>query len=335
MPDPQPSPSSPQNRLGDPVAQCPLKAKSHVIEVLVVDSNDKPVADCAVELRRNEDEAAGSLTGPSGMVRFVGLDGAPCKLSLYQLDPTAWESDGAKAIPQGLPCQPPWESISTPKPKPAFDHEVEEGESVSQLSERFGIPTQTIWSDPANQELSSHTRTSYVLNPGDKLHIPERGVRYMDVSVDKRYRIKCRGAMEILRVRYLNLDKTPRSGAPYLLRLVEGGGLAPLDRTGNSTGDGVIEEFVPASLSRAELLVGPADDRQCHIVQVGYLDPVTTIPGVQARLDNLGYYCTDDDGTLGPATRMALEAFQIDNDLDITGVPDSATQDALRKVHRS
>jgi hypothetical protein len=51
--------------------------------------------------------------------------------------------------------------------------------------------------------------------------------------------------------------------------------------------------------------------------------------GVQRALRERGYFDGDIDGLLGPETGTAIEAFQRDQGLDATGLPDAETLQAL------
>jgi len=53
------------------------------------------------------------------------------------------------------------------------------------------------------------------------------------------------------------------------------------------------------------------------------------IETIQVRLADLGYDAGEVDGLLGPRTRAALRAFQADQGLPATGLPDGNTQHAL------
>ena len=63
----------------------------------------------------------------------------------------------------------------------------------------------------------------------------------------------------------------------------------------------------------------------------GYQDlpPDQVIANVQGALQDLGYYLDEIDGVLGPTTRAALESYQQDNGLPVTGLIDPETLQAL------
>jgi len=65
------------------------------------------------------------------------------------------------------------------------------------------------------------------------------------------------------------------------------------------------------------------------IYTYGNLLPDQVIYNVQRALKDLGYYTGPLNSSLGPATRAAISAFQEDNDLEITGVVDAPTVEAL------
>ena len=63
----------------------------------------------------------------------------------------------------------------------------------------------------------------------------------------------------------------------------------------------------------------------------GYQDlpPDQVIANVQGALQDLGYYLDEIDGVLGPTTRAALESYQQDNGLPVTGLIDPETLQLL------
>ncbi|MCL5270484.1 MAG: peptidoglycan-binding protein [bacterium] len=86
-----------------------------------------------------------------------------------------------------------------------------------------------------------------------------------------------------------------------------------------------------------------APDRRIKItypLQIGRLDPIQEeapdkycTPGVQARLNNLGFEAGSVDGVSGPISQKAIKRFQRRMSLSETGQADDATQSALYKLH--
>jgi hypothetical protein len=63
-------------------------------------------------------------------------------------------------------------------------------------------------------------------------------------------------------------------------------------------------------------------------------EPDSEIMAAQIRLKELGLYRDEIDGLNGPATRKAVERFQADNDLRVSGELDDNTTDALKSNDR-
>ena len=72
-----------------------------------------------------------------------------------------------------------------------------------------------------------------------------------------------------------------------------------------------------------------AYDYDGPIFTYGNLLPDQVIVNVQRALQDLGYFGGTVSGSLSPATRRAISAFQQDNGLDINGVVDGPTVYAL------
>jgi hypothetical protein len=103
------------------------------------------------------------------------------------------------------------------------------------------------------------------------------------------------------------------------------------DQTGTTDGDGVLRVFIPPDASSGKLTIGP--DEQVYELDFGKLQPIDTIEGVQARLNNLGYPCGPANGEMNDETRTALERFQRRFLLEPTGEIDDATREKLVEVH--
>jgi Putative peptidoglycan binding domain len=69
------------------------------------------------------------------------------------------------------------------------------------------------------------------------------------------------------------------------------------------------------------------------IYGVNGLEPDQIVAGVQAKLQQLGYYTYAIDGKMGPLTRAALARYQTDHRMNITAGIDPATLNALGIVH--
>jgi peptidoglycan hydrolase-like protein with peptidoglycan-binding domain len=70
-----------------------------------------------------------------------------------------------------------------------------------------------------------------------------------------------------------------------------------------------------------------------YALNIGKLDPVTEIAGVQERLKNLGYLGDAADGVLTENTKAALRAFQEKHHLEADGEITEQTRNKLAELH--
>ena len=129
--------------------------------------------------------------------------------------------------------------------------------------------------------------------------------------------------------RWLNLELRDSTGAPladraYALTLPDG-----TRREGKLDPDGCLHEPVPEGME--QLLLDVAERRLA--LDVAGMPAHDTLEGAQERLNHLNYFVGKVDGELGRFTKTALERFQRDHDLPITGELDEATSHCLREEH--
>jgi hypothetical protein len=129
--------------------------------------------------------------------------------------------------------------------------------------------------------------------------------------------------------RWLNLELRDSTGAPladrgYALTLPDG-----TRREGTLDAEGCLHEPVPEDA--AQLWLDVAERR--ILLDVAGMPAPDTIEGAQERLNHLNYFVGKVDGELGRFTRTALERFQRDHGLPVSGVLDEATSGQLRGEH--
>lgn len=131
-------------------------------------------------------------------------------------------------------------------------------------------------------------------------------------------------------LRWLNLELTDSTGAPlgdreYALLLPDG-----TRREGRLDAQGCLHEPVPAGTA-GPLLLDVAERR--ITLDVAGMPAHDTVEGVQERLNHLNYFVGKVDGELGRFTKLALERFQRDHALPVTGRLDAETVERLRGEH--
>ena len=205
-----------------------------------------------------------------------------------------------------------------------INHTVCQGDSVISLSETHGLFAVTIWNDPGNTGLRQKRADMNVLMPGDVVVIPDKRQRLEKRPTGQTHRFRRKGIPAIFRFQIFDMH-IPRASQHYTLT-VDG-----VELRGTTDGSGILEQYIPAQAKEGKLVIG--DDKFQLNFQFGYLDPVNELSGIQKRLNNLGYDCGTEDGTLNDATTQALLAFQRASDLPRTGEADAATKKKLEEIH--
>ena len=94
---------------------------------------------------------------------------------------------------------------------------------------------------------------------------------------------------------------------------------------------GKVEIWIPPNAKEGKITF--RDSGEEYELQLGELDPVTEITGVQARLCNLGFYEGQIDGKMSEGLENSIRDFQKKKDLDPTGKLDESFRQKLEKVY--
>jgi len=198
---------------------------------------------------------------------------------------------------------------------------------ILSLAKRYRRLPGQIWNAPENAELRGR-RKQNVLLPGDRVFVPDVTCKQVDAASEMRHRFKLKTPRTVLKVRLLRGDQ-PRANLDYAIQ-IEGESFR-----GKTAADGTLEVRIPADARQGALrLLDPAGE-EFYPLQLGSLNPVDDVTGVQARLNHLGFACGAVDGKLGPRTRGAVAAFQRASGMRPTGEIDDATRSKLVERHGS
>jgi len=200
-------------------------------------------------------------------------------------------------------------------------YEVQRGDCLANIAARFKTTWKALWD--ANPALRELRKQPGVLYPGDIVEIPSTPVPVFVVETNKVHTFIVTRPVHDLRVRFAAGHEHPYANTSIRLE-IDGA----LQET-TTDGDGFATFKIPAGAREGKAYLG--DDEFGFPVRFGDLDPVDTDTGLQARLRHLGYYMNEVDNDVGPWTRRALLAFQLDASLDPTGEYDDATRRELEK----
>jgi putative peptidoglycan binding protein len=212
-------------------------------------------------------------------------------------------------------------------------HTVQPGEHAARVATHYGFgDADTVWKHPHNAELRQQRGTPDVLQPGDQLYIPDRETRTVKGATEQRHRFTVTVQRARIRIVLENVLGEPLRSVPCELHI--GKDTIPL----TSNAHGIVEHQIPIAAEVAELVVRDAaapDGVRRIPIFIGHLDPVTSVSGQAARLNNLGYAAGTGVGPDAELLRAAIEEFQCDHRLAVDGRCGPATQKKLVAVHGS
>jgi hypothetical protein len=213
-----------------------------------------------------------------------------------------------------------------------FTHVVKQGDCLLRIAVQYGFADwRTIYEHGDNADFRKKRPNPNVIFPGDKIAIPDKDEKALDVPSGAKHRFTVKLLHTMLRVLIKDENDEPLAGKQFELKL---GGET---YEGATNGEGILEQKVPETDEEGELTVWATDDKEAARyfwnVRVGHLDPVEEVHGVQQRLNNLGFYCGDADGEMSEDLRLALRGFQDIAGIEKTGAIDDATRSKLVEMH--
>ncbi len=168
-------------------------------------------------------------------------------------------------------------------PAGSGNYSVEDGDSIESIAFKHGFFPETLWRLPENAGLAAARKDRNVLLPGDSVYVPKPRLATYNGSTDHRYRVRRTGVPSKFRLQVLD-DAIPLAGASYVFTY------KGCQKKGTLDGSGRFEEFIPADLAEASLLVKSETNTLHYRLRFGFLYPIESTVGVKQRLANLGYY---------------------------------------------
>jgi hypothetical protein len=211
-------------------------------------------------------------------------------------------------------------------------HVVKQGEWLQQIARLYGFASwRTLYDHPDNEPLRDKRPDPDLLFPGDEVIIPDKQ-RKDSIDPDAPYRVVLgRKETELLRFQPRLDDGQSLAGKSYQLKL----GSVTHNETVPSTG--IIEHPLAEDATQAELTVTLDDGLAVTwVLQLGGIDPIETLSGIQTRLRNLRYYfgaIATADGDPDLETQAAIRAFQKDQGSTIDGQVSADLRTKLQEVH--
>ncbi|RJS15378.1 peptidoglycan-binding protein [Corallococcus sp. H22C18031201] len=313
------------------VAPCPLQKRPGQVEVVVVDDQETPLANVALELaKRTEDEAVCLRTDEHGVAVFKGLDEGRYRLRLLDVEPALWRVLGQLPLPKREGSKAPaWGALSKP---PSLTWTCDGTESVSVLAARLGVQPSRLRDAQSGQSLAAEVPPL----SGTRVAVSAFTREWKEVDTGYRQVVHRIGIPLALVLTLRDGTHRPRVHQPYLLKVWLDDEEELPAREGMTDAAGRVAEVLSERAVRGELTVSPGkQDERKVTLRFAALRPTTEPDGLQERLENLGFSCGGERGELGSKTRRAVEWFQYALGIPPSGDADDATCAALGLLHRS
>lgn len=206
----------------------------------------------------------------------------------------------------------------------ARTHTVKQGEHISNIADKYGfLDYLIIWDHAKNADLKKQ-RNPNVLLPGDQIFIPDKKPKTELISTRRAHVFEVVSRSLKLQIVLKDPDGRPIVNMDGELE-VEGTNFAV-----KSDAQGIVKSEISKPTIHGALRVPSL--RIAFPFLVGFLDPVEEQSGCVARLANLGYYQASVPAK-EHRLRCAIEEFQYEHGIRVTGALDNATRAKLKEAH--
>ena len=212
------------------------------------------------------------------------------------------------------------------------EHVVKQGETLTRVAKQYGLTCEDLSEHADNAELCQLRPDANILFPGDTVQIPDIEPPKLPLILNTINVFICVEEPEQFIFKLQDLDG--QSVDIHKATLVISG--ESIDATVNN--NHISCTLPPNAGKDAVLNIWLRDQEEpdeSMPISLGYLDPVNTLSGVQARCNALGYECGVVDGLMGSNTRKGVRGFQTAQSLTVDGDPGPNTQSKLKDVFGS
>jgi hypothetical protein len=206
---------------------------------------------------------------------------------------------------------------------------VQPGEHLTGIAEELGLAdTKTILSKSADS-LSKRPHPE-MLNPGETLTVPDLEPLKFTLATGKRHKLTIQRPKAKLRVTFDTFQGKATAATDAEVTL-EG---KPAEK--QSLDSGKLEMKIAPACAQALVKVKSADDHRPEIhwrLKLGFLVRSESDEGALARLRNLGYYRAVASNAEPRERRAAIEEFQFDQGLTLSGTLDDDTKKKIEEIY--
>lgn len=212
-------------------------------------------------------------------------------------------------------------------------HTVAQGETLLRIAKQYGYQTsKALYNHPSNAEFKALRPDPNLIYPGDKITIPPKKEKFIPLRTNSINSFVVQNEKEYFRLQIIHEDGDDIAGKRIVLNI------------GSQTIDTVLpaDGLVEVELNENDSLTGQVDlylkedqssPSESFTAQVGHLDPIDTLSGVQARCNLLGFDCGTVDGINGAKTKAGVREFQQAQQLQVDGIAGPVTKSRLVYVY--
>jgi N-acetylmuramoyl-L-alanine amidase len=185
----------------------------------------------------------------------------------------------------------------------------------------------TIWEHSRNRNLRKR-RDPNLLVEGDRIYVPKPVPKTDEADSDSKHRFRVQVDKDKLVLRFVEIDVYLQLFGPIEYRIKVGGH----EKSGELGKEGEqIEVPLPVSLEKASLWIKEFE----YELDIGGMDPIRRLSGMQARINNLGWDAGPADNDLGPLTKRGTRDFQGFYKIGVDGKIGSETRGKMEEVYGS
>ncbi|MBB1335683.1 MULTISPECIES: PGRP and LysM peptidoglycan-binding domain-containing protein [unclassified Pseudoalteromonas] len=212
-------------------------------------------------------------------------------------------------------------------------HTVAQGETLLRIARQYGYKTSTaLYNHPSNAEFKALRPDPNLIFPGDIINIPPKKEKFMPLRANSLNTFVVKNEKEYFRLQIIHEDGDDITGKRIVLNI------------GSQTIDTVLQSnrLIEIELNNNDALTGSVDlylnegettPTKSFNVQIGNLDPIDTLSGVQGRCNMLGFNCGKVDGVNGTKTKAGVKEFQQAQQLQVDGIAGPVTKSRLVYVY--
>lgn len=214
-------------------------------------------------------------------------------------------------------------------------HTVAQGETLLRIAKQYGYQTsKALYNHPSNAEFKALRPDPNLIYPGDKITIPQKKEKFIPLRTNSINSFVVQNEKEYFRLQIIHEDGDDITGKRIVITI----GSQTIDTVLPSNG------LIEVELNENDSLTGQVDlylkedqssPSESFTAQVGHLDPIDTLSGVQARCNLLGFDCGTVDGINGSKTKAGVRDFQYEHDLEVDGIAGAKTKAKLQQVFGS